>query len=360
MDRVESKKGIAMKNSPPEGIGLEKLRRSSRRPVEVSPESLVVVERMQPRQPLPLVIRPAAGDLDLADWAGSNRELIETKLLEHAGILFRGFNVQSVVEFERLIEALYGELLEYHDRVQPRTQVARNVYTSTEYPADQTIELHNESAYAHNWPMRIFFYCMTPAEEGGETPLADCRKVFSRIDPATRQRFVEKQVMYLRNLGGDLGISWQTAFQTQDRAAMEEYCGRAGIQIEWRGGDRLRTRSVRPVVLQHPQSAETVWFNAAISAHESTLDPSVRETLLREFSSEGLPKNSFYGDGSPIEAEVLEEIRRACREETVTFTWQRGDVLLLDNMLAAHGRSPFRGRRKVVVGMARPASVEDF
>ena len=31
---------------------------------------------------------------------------------------------------------------------------------------------------------------------------------------------------------------------------------------------------------------------------------------------------------------------------------QAGDVLMLDNMLAAHGRRPFKGRRKILVAMS--------
>jgi hypothetical protein len=35
----------------------------------------------------------------------------------------------------------------------------------------------------------------------------------------------------------------------------------------------------------------------------------------------------------------------------VRFDWQKGDVILLDNMLVAHARDPFEGPRKIVVAM---------
>jgi hypothetical protein len=97
-----------------------------------------------------------------------------------------------------------------------------------------------------------------------------------------------------------------------------------------------------------------VWFNHAAFFHISTLEPSAQEVLLAGSGEEELPNNTYYGDGSPIEFSVLEEIREAYRRETVSFSWQEGDLLMLDNMLVAHGRNPYVGRRKILVAMADP------
>jgi len=82
---------------------------------------------------------------------------------------------------------------------------------------------------------------------------------------------------------------------------------------------------------------------------------------LEEFGSEDeLPTNTYYGDGEPIESDVLEELRAAYHAETVSFPWQRGDVMLLDNMLVAHGRAPYSGPRKILVGMSEPIDRRDL
>jgi len=344
-------------NPNSEDLSLRKLRTATRKVFDPSQRDLVRTSTFQPGQSLPLIVEPVHGDLDLAAWCRAHLDFVEERLLQHGGLLFRNARLRTVPEFEAFIKTIYGGLLEYQDRVQPRSQVSSNVYTSTEYPPELTIELHNESSYAFTWPLKIFFFCVQPAEEGGETPLADCRRILERMAPAVRDRFVEKQVCYVRNLGGGLGIDWRTAFQTDSREEMEAFCRQNGIGFEWQEGDRVRTTSVRPIVSRHPRTGESVWFNALISSHQSTLPAAVREALLAELSPEELPKNAFYGDGTPIEPETLAEVRRAVDEETVTFPWQAGDILMLDNMLAAHGRRPYRGPRKVVVGMAQPVSL---
>jgi hypothetical protein len=78
--------------------------------------------------------------------------------------------------------------------------------------------------------------------------------------------------------------------------------------------------------------------------------------MLTIFVEEDLPRNVYYGDGSAIVAADLDLICEAYEEERVVFPWKDGDVLLLDNMLSAHARNPFTGKRQVVVGMAEQNS----
>jgi alpha-ketoglutarate-dependent taurine dioxygenase len=334
---------------------MEKMRpgKVTRKPFNVSQEELVTVGPLKAGEELPLVISPSVEGLDLAAWAPGNRELINAYLLKHGGILFRNFNISSPEAFEQFVVSSSTEPLPYKERSSPRTPVMNNIYTSTDYPANQSIFLHNENSYQHTWPLKIFFFCMFPSEQGGETPIADCRKVFKRIDPEVRQRFVENGWMLVRNFGEGLSLSWQSVFQTEDKFAVETYCRNAGIEVEWRG-KCLRTRQTRQAVARHPATGEPVWFNHAAFFHVSTLEPSTREVLLAGLEEEELPNNTYYGDGSPIELSVLEAIREAYRSETVVFTWQEGDILMLDNMLVAHGRNPYAGRRKILVAMTEP------
>jgi alpha-ketoglutarate-dependent taurine dioxygenase len=140
---------------------------------------------------------------------------------------------------------------------------------------------------------------------------------------------------------------------------VEEYCRKARMTWEWKDGDRLRTRTVRPATVTHPVTGDTIWFNHAHMFHVSNLQPAVREALLAEFRDDELPRNAFYGDGSPIETSALDEIRGIYEEVALRFDWRQGDVLLLDNFLSSHGREPFTGPRKILVAMAELYTSEE-
>ncbi|HEX4496852.1 MAG TPA: TauD/TfdA family dioxygenase [Thermoanaerobaculia bacterium] len=330
-----------------------------RRAVSVATEALVKTSPLFPDGDLPLLVEPAVeGGINLASWAAANREMLQANLLRCGGILFRGFNVQGPEDLESVIQAVSDESLEYRERSSPRTAVSGNIYTSTDYPPSYPIFLHNENSYQSQWPQKIFFLCTQPAEEGGATPIADCRRVLRHIDPEIRDRFGKQGWMYVRNFGDGFGLSWETVFQTTDKIKVEEHCRRNGIETEWKEDGRLRTHAVRPALVRHPRTGETLWFNHATFFHVSTLDPAIAAGLLEEFDESELPTNTFYGDGSPIEPEVMEHLRAAYRRETVSFPWQKGDLLMLDNMLVAHGRAPFAGPRRVLVGMAEAVARE--
>ncbi len=325
-----------------------------RKPIRLSKEDLIQSGYLSNETKCPLVIRPREENLNLIEWAGHNKEFIVVQLPQHGGILFRDFRLTSEMEFEQFIKAIAGGLLDYTYGSTPRSHVSGKIYTSTEYPSDQSIPLHNEMSYATQWPMKIWFFCLRCADQQGETPIADSRRVFERIAPKIREEFTKKGVMYIRNFGEGIDVPWEQVFQTSSRSEVENYCHAAGLEVEWRADGRLRTRQVCQAVATHPETGETVWFNQAHLFHASSLRPELRTSLLASFKEEDLPRHASFGDGSPIPVRMLDEIREAYRQETLVFPWQQGDVLMLDNMLTAHGRMPFTGPRRVLVGMAEP------
>ncbi|WP_192364677.1 TauD/TfdA family dioxygenase [Mesorhizobium mediterraneum] len=325
-------------------------RRIQPKPVTITRESLARTSSLAPG--FGLVIEASMPDLNLAAWAAASRDFIDAMLAQHGALLLRGFAVKSAADFRQFAEAASSELLDYSERAAPRTEVSSKVFTSTAYPASASIPLHHEMSYSHNWPSRIFFYCSIPPGAGGRTPIADDRRIYDLIPERIKQRFLRHRVMYVRNYGQGVDLRWQEAFQTEDRTVVEAYCRNAGAQFIWLDGDRLRTRQIRQVVAICPGTETTVWFNHAHLFHHSSLAPDVARDLLSMFGEEELPRNVFYGDGSPIETDVLDEIRAIYEREAVRFDWQQGDVLMLDNFRVSHGREPFVAPREILVVMA--------
>jgi alpha-ketoglutarate-dependent taurine dioxygenase len=324
--------------------------------VSVAPDGSFEPADIAAGRALPLVLEAPPRTLPLVSFLTANAPVITSELGKHGAILFRGFEVEDVRAFEDFAAAVSGPLMEYQERATPRTLVQGRVYSSTDYPPPHRIFFHNESSFALTWPLKLFFYCLIAPQRGGETPLADTRRVLARLDPQVRSRFVEKGVMYVRNFGGRFGLPWHTAFQTADRKEVEDLCRQALTEVEWVAGDRLRTVQVRPAIASHPHSGEHLWFNHVAVFHVSTLPRPLRDPLLKLCAEEDLPTNSYYGDGSAIEPWALDVIRTAYEGEAAMFSWRENDVLLVDNMLTAHGRMPYAGRRRIVVAMAEPTS----
>lgn len=300
---------------------------------------------------LPVLIRRIRFGVDPVHWAAHNVDRVEALLARYGAVVFQGFKINGSAHFEQLIAAMYQrELLEYTNRSTPRTPVKGRIYTSTEYPPNETIPLHNENAYTSAWPSRLFFFCVQSAASGGETTVADSRRVLARISPRVRERFERNGVRYVRNYGC-LDLPWQEVFQTDAPALVEAFCRDRGIAFEWKPDGGLRTEETCQAVTTHPLSGEAVWFNQAHLFHVSALSDAVRTALVEGIPESDWPRNAYYGDGSQIDAAALAEIRAAYDAETVSRPWRAGEVLLVDNVLAAHGRLPFAGERKVLVGM---------
>jgi alpha-ketoglutarate-dependent taurine dioxygenase len=302
---------------------------------------------------LPLILR-GEGEPASARIESGARELRQS-LTEHGALLLRGFDVGGVEGFDAAVRALSGTPLAYTERSSPRSVIKGNVYTSTDYPPDEEIFLHNENSYQAIWPMVLFFHCLRPPSSQGATPLASTREVHDTLDPSVREEFERRGWMVVRNYDDDLGMPWREAFNTSDPEEVSAYCERNGVRAEWLGDGRLRTKAVRAAVHRHPVTGAPVWFNHATFFHVTTLPEAVREGLLEMCGQDGLPSNTYYGDGGEIPGEVADHLRKCYRAATRRFDYEADDLLVIDNMLTAHGREPYTGPRKIAVAMAEPS-----
>lgn len=316
----------------------------------------VVAERMFPNERMPLVLQPATRDGDPIAMAELHKDWLRAKLIDHGALLLRGFDVGSVAGFDRVTRVISDERAEYRYRSTPRTSLGDGIYTATEYPADREIPLHNENAYQRTWPLRLAFCCVTPAPTGGETPIADMKRVNAAIGSDILDMFEARRVRYTRHYHPGVDLSWQDVFQTSDRGEVGRYCDANDIACEWIDEDTLKTAQVCQGTARHPVTGERVFFNQAHLFHVSSLGREMAAMMVEAFGSDRLPRNASYGDGGEIAAEHLDTILGAFRSESVAFRWQANDVLLVDNMQVAHGRNRFTGQRKVIAALLDPYS----
>lgn len=300
--------------------------------------------------PGPLLVH-AEGNDSLSAWVSGRRPWIDEALIANGAILFSGFKIDNRAAFQQAAAALCDELLDYVYRSTPRSSMGDGIYTATEYRASDRIHFHNENSYQRDWPMKLVFCCLRPATTGGETGLASSSRVTRRIDPDVLARFDAKGVMYVRNYRAGLDLTWQETFQTQRPEDVEAFCRRESIEWEWVAPDHLRTRQVCQALARHPITGERLWFNQSHLFHMSALGEATVSALLELFSEADLPRNAYFGDGSPIDTATVEHIRQAYDAEAFIRPWSAGEVVLVDNMLVAHARSPYQGVREVLVAM---------
>ncbi|HUB61296.1 MAG TPA: TauD/TfdA family dioxygenase [Puia sp.] len=305
---------------------------------------------------LPLMVA-LEGDVspgDLISWKKDNEDWLESRLLVNGAILLSNTGIETVEDFDLVIRNITGPPLNYKDGFSPRTRLSASTYTSTEYDAEFSITMHNELSYSAKWPSRLFFCCITPCESGGETTIADCRKILRGFRSGLLDELETKGVKYVRNLHAGIGAgpSWQQTYETDSATEVERFCRQHDIHFAWKPDGGIRLTQFRPAIITHPVTGEKVWFNQVDQFHPSHLDEDIYESLkLMYDSEEDMPMYGAFGDGSGISDEKIREIRETVDRHIVRNPWRKGDLLMVDNVLVCHGRSPYKGNRKIVVAM---------
>jgi hypothetical protein len=287
--------------------------------------------------------------LQAKEWVDDHLDLVGDLVRRQSAVLLRHFSAQTA-DLGAVVAAVAGSaLLDYINRSTPRERVAGRVFTSTAYPAAETIPLHSEQSYTTSWPSVIGFRCVRPAEVDGQTPLARNHDILAALPDDLTRRFVDGGLRYERWYQLDIDLPWQEVFQTGDPAEVDRFCAENGIERQWHDNGILHTAQTAQVIIERP-AGRPVWFNQAHLFHPAALDPDVRAALTA--STARPPRHVTYADGGEIADADIVAVTAAIERVAWQFTWQEGDLLLLDNEAVAHGRRPFRGERRVEVAMA--------
>lgn len=297
----------------------------------------------------------------------SHKDTIHALLLKHGALVFRGFPVANAKDFSNFIKSLQlGNFVNYIGGDSPRDLVEGQVYTSTEAPPSLHIPLHQELSFVKNSPKHIYFYCEIAPQKDGETIIADARQVYKKLDPLLKERFEHRGLTYVSHYYHKSKImefinrfqrshkSWTEVFETESKDEVEEKCKLNEFIFRWFQNDWLQIKQHRPAALEHPLTKERVWFN---QAHLYDFNPRLLglhrylaaklfymrpETRLHEI---------YFSDGGPVARKDLYHILDVLEQNTVKFPWHAGDVMVLDNILAMHGRAPFQGKRRVLTAL---------
>ena len=313
--------------------------------------------------PLAPEVPPAGTTDESLAWLRASAGRIQDLVSTAGVVLLRGQPVSTPDAFRAVCTAVEPDLRPYTGGDSPRTGVADRVYTSTEYDAHLEVLLHNELSYAGWSPRLVFFGCLQPSLTGGETQIADGREIYRKMPVRIRETFEARGITYLQHLWDiegkpGVGKSWQETFEMSDRAAVESYLQKSGMQWEWTDYG-LRTRAPHAAVVKHPKTGEACWWNQADQWHRdlASVKTSFGDDSDPRFDpatsgEQSLGNHVVYGDGGEIDVADLETVRAVNRSCEILFSWQAGDVMIIDNVLAMHGRKPYSGPRQVLVAMA--------
>ena len=317
--------------------------------------SLLDVE-LQPGKP-PILRAEATGDVP--GWAAEHRDALRTVIAEHGSVLVRGLGLRDAAEVGAVFARLASALMAEKEAFASRRTYSDGVYSSSTWPANQPMCMHHELSYTLEFPGLMLFACLRAPTDGGATAVADSPTVLDALPPELVKRFERQGWLLTRTYNEEIGASVAEAFGTDDRGAVEHYCHANAIEFQWQPDGGLRTRQRRSAVVRHPVTGTRCWFNQIAFLNEWTIDPEVREFLVDVYGSDGLPFNTYFGNGDPIGEDVVALLNSAYEANTAREPWQAGDLMLVDNVRTAHSREPFTAPREVLVAMADAVHLAD-
>ncbi|CAK9779845.1 Clavaminate synthase-like protein [Cutaneotrichosporon oleaginosum] len=307
----------------------------------------------------PLALRPSAPTT--LDEAVAHIRSLQTNntltslLATHGALLFRGLPIKNAHDFSAFAHAFGFAPHEIVGIVVERGLLAPNVAPANESPPHVTIYNHNESPQVPHAPGYIFFYGHRAPAEGGETPISSSAELYVRA-----RAEVPQLVDDLERLGVLSTVRYRPEAQYQGGSTLREAFGK-----EWADGDsdEVKRQKVEDQIRRYGRDGHTTWtwaedgglevrhvipvLRRQVGTNLPVLFTQLASVYVRTLAGEATSRITTvsYGDGTPIPAEYLAKLKEITDDIRVLHRWREGDVLVYDNVLAQHGREPWKGEQ---------------
>ncbi|KAJ6797365.1 clavaminate synthase-like protein [Iris pallida] len=260
---------------------------------------------------------------DLAETVERERPSLSRTLQSHGAILFRGFQVRSADEFDRVVRAFGWEDIPYVGAAE-RVSVTDRVYTANEVPLDVFINFHHEMAFARQSPSKIFFFCSEPSPEGGETSIVPSQVVAEKME----ERLPEVTAKL-----SEVGLTFRFLIHKDKEAEKRQRLKLNYSRVDYKsdGSTEFVFGPSSPI---REVGGKKVWFLPFLGYNLTEVRKS-------------------FGDGSAVPANAAAAYEEILEENCVDVKWQKGDILLLDNHAVQHARRPGKSPRRVLVAVSK-------
>ncbi len=279
-------------------------------------------------------------------WVGENLKSLVKELSCTGAILFRGFPITDAQSYDAFFASFNYPNFTYKESLSNAVRINHTeyVFTANEAPKEVEIYLHNEMAQTPIYPDRISLFCEKAAESGGETAICRSDSLYSALltaEPVLMNKLEETGIKYTTMMPAEdspesgQGRSWRGTLNVDTVEQAEEKLQVLGYSWEWAEDGSLKAQSGALPAIRELNGGRKVFFNQIIAAYKGWkgVEDSPEKALC-------------FGDDSLFTKSFLDTIFNVAESITFDVPWQDGDVAIVDNNLAMHGRRPYSGDRK--------------
>ncbi|MDZ8240092.1 MAG: TauD/TfdA family dioxygenase [Nostoc sp. ChiQUE01a] len=248
-------------------------------------------------------------------------------------LLFRGFMANAEI-FKEFSNSLSTDFINYAGGAFSRRVINGDETLLSVNDFKSEIKLHGEMYYQQNIPLMLWFFCANPPLKDGETTVCDGRHFFNELSSSTKKLFKKNNLKFTVRMSEE---DWNKKYQTNDLSKLEEMCQKNNTHLQINADQSILLEYICPAIIPSRCGKYQVFINSLLPTKQLS------------------PKILKFEDDSEIPDEVMSELNEIAEKITTEISWQKGDILMIDNTRILHGRRAFADdQRDIYIRLCSP------